>query len=257
MSTSRRTEPGTDGAPEAAPSHNRNGAAHGAPRRRSASTPQGEETHERLLDAALNVFLAHGYVGARVEEITRTAGVAYGTFYHHFHSKSDVIRALADRVYREIFTEATRETQEERPLPDRVFDDILLALKAFTRRRDALRVLDDAVGADPTVAAEVRRLQERDVDEYAAIISSTPGYAPLGDPHIISLLINSLGDEVARRWIRSEQCTGDPERDAPALIAFARLNLIMILPVLAPESLGLDRGRLQEFVERMGSDGGH
>jgi AcrR family transcriptional regulator len=243
--------------PGASLSHSRNGAVGGEHRRRTASTPQGEETYERLLDAALNVFLAHGYVGARVEEITRTAGVAYGTFYHHFHSKSDVIRALADRVYREIFSEATRESRVERPLADRVFDDILLALKAFTRRRDALRVLDDAVGADPTIAAEVRRLQQRDVDEYATIISSTPGYTPLGDPRIVSLLINSLGDEVARRWIRSEQCTGDPELDEPALIAFARLNLIMILPVLSPESLGLDRRRLQELLERMGPDGGH
>jgi AcrR family transcriptional regulator len=183
------------------------------------------------------------------------AGVAYGTFYHYFQKKSDVIRVLADRIYREIFSEATQMSRLERPLADRVFDDILLSLKAFTRRRDALLVLDDAVGADPTVAAEVRRLQQRDVDEYAEIISSGPGYAPLGDPRIVSLLINSLGDEVARRWIRSEQCTGDPERDEPALVAFARLNLIMLLAVLSPESLGLDRRRLQDLMERMCPDG--
>jgi AcrR family transcriptional regulator len=241
--------------PGTSPSHSRNGAVRGAPRRRTASTPQGEETYERLLDAALKVFLAHGYVGARVEEITRTAGVAYGTFYHHFHSKSDVIRAMADRVYREIFTEATRESRLGRPLAERVFDDLLLALKAFTRRRDALRVLDDAVGADPTVAAEVRRLQQRDVDEYATIISSTAGYAPIGDPQVVSLLINSMGDEVARRWIRSDKCTGDPELDEPALIEFAELMLIMMLPVLSPESLGLDRRRLQELMERINPDG--
>src|SRR5205823_4628259 len=126
-----------------------------------------------------------------------------------------VIRALADRVHREIFSEAMRETRQARPLPDRIFDDILLALTAFTRRRDALRVVDDAAGADPTVAAEVHRLEQRDVDEYVEIISNAPGYAPIGDPRIVSLLVNSLGDEVARRWIRSEKCTGDPERDAP------------------------------------------
>jgi AcrR family transcriptional regulator len=219
------------------------------------STPQGEETYERLLDAALKVFLAHGYVGARVDEITRTAGVAYGTFYHHFHKKSEVVRALADRVYREIFSEATRESRQERPLVDRVFDDILLSLKAFTRRRDALRVLDDAVGADPTVAAEVQRLQQRDVDEYANIIRTAPGYDPVGEPYIVSLLINALGDEVARRWIRSEQCTGDPARDEPVLIEFARLNLVMILAVLNPASLGLDRARVQALMERMVPDG--
>jgi AcrR family transcriptional regulator len=252
---SRRVNPESVDAPEASPAHDLNGAVRRAPRRGAPSTPQGEETYERLLDAALKVFLAHGYVGARVEEITRTAGVAYGTFYHHFHTKGDVIRVLADRIYREIFSEAMRESRQEGPLTDRVFDDIVFALKAFTRRRDALRVLDDAVGADPTVAAAVRRLEQRDVDEYAEIISSAPGYAPVGDPRIVSLLVNSLGDEVARRWIRSEQCTGDPERDEPALIEFARLNLVMILAVLSPESLGLDRRRVQELMERMGPDG--
>ena len=245
----------SDGAPGAWPVHELNRARRTARRGGAQSTPQGEETYERLLEAALKVFLAHGYVGARVEEITRMAGVAYGTFYHHFRKKSDVIRALADRIYREIFTEATRESRPERPLTDRVLDDTLFALKAFTRRRDALRVLDDAVGADPTVAAEVLRLQQRDVDEYAKIIRSTPGYNPIGDPRVVSLLVNSLSDEVARRWIRSENCTGDLELDEPALIEFARLNTIMMLAVLSPESLGLDRRRLLELMERMCLDG--
>src|SRR5205823_1828066 len=131
---SRRVQPETDGTAGASPAHDLDGAVPRAPRRGAPSTPQGGETYERPPAAALKLFLAHGYVGARVEEITRMAGVAYGTFYHHFHKKSDVIRVLADRIYREIFSEATRESQLERPLTERVFDDILLALRAFTRR---------------------------------------------------------------------------------------------------------------------------
>ena len=60
---------------------------------------------------------------------------------------------------------------------------------------------------------------------------------------------------MARRWIRSEQCTGDPALDEPALIEFARLNLVMTLAILSPESLGLERQCLQELMERMGPDG--
>lgn len=240
---------------EASRPHNRNGTIRGAQRPGAPATAQGEETYERLLVAALQVFLVHGYVGARVEEITRTAGVAYGTFYHYFRKKSDVIRTLADRVYRDIFREATQRSRQDGPLPERIFDGILLSLRAFTRHRDALRVVDAAAGADPTIAAEVHRLQQRDIDEYAAIITGDRDHTPLGDPGIVSVLINSLGDETARRWIRSEQCTGDPERDQPALIEFARLNSIMILAVRSPETLGLDRGRLQELMERMCLDG--
>jgi AcrR family transcriptional regulator len=218
------------------------------------TTPQGEATYQRLLAAAVGEFLAHGYVGARVEEITRAAGVAYGTFYRYFHAKSDVIRALADAVYRNIFTEATRETYSQGPLAERVFADILLSLKAFTRHRDAVRVLDDAVGADPSVAAEVQRLQQRDVDEYVEILSTAPDYHPIAEPHLVSLLVNALGDEVARRWIHSDKCTGNPVRDEPELVRIAQVQMIMALSVVDPSSLGLSEARLRALYERMSPD---
>jgi AcrR family transcriptional regulator len=204
-----------------------------------------------LLDAALEDFLARGYVGARVEDITRRAGVAYGTFYRYFDSKSDAIRALADEVYRDIFAAATREVRTERPLVDRAFHDILLSLRAFTRHRDALRVLDDAMGADPAVAADVLRLQQRDVDEYATILRTAPGYRPVDDPALVSLLVNALGDEVARRWIRSERCTGDPVRDEPELRRIARVQAIMALAVIEPGALDIPTDRIDALFERM------
>lgn len=222
--------------------------------RRSRTRPvtaQGESTRRRLLDAALQDFLARGYVGARVEEITRRAGVAYGTFYRYFDSKSDAIRALADEVYRDIFAAATREVRTGGPIVDRVFHDILLSLEAFTRHRDALRVLDDAMGADPSVAAELQRLQQRDVDQYAEILSTVPGYRPVADPALVSLLVNALGDEVARRWIRSERCTGDPLRDGPELRAIARVHTIMALAVVEPGALGIAPDCLAALFERM------
>jgi len=218
-------------------------------------TPQGETTRRRLLDAALADLLARGYVGARVEEITRHAGVAYGTFYRYFDSKSDAIRALADEVYRDIFAAATREVRTDRPLVDRVFDDLLQSLRAFTRHRDALRVLDDAMGADPAVAAEIQRLQQRDVDEYAEILRTAPGYRPVGDPALVSLLVNALGDEVARRWIRSERCTGDPVRDEPELRRIARVQTIMALAVVEPGALDVSADRIEALFGRMSRHG--
>lgn len=45
------------------------------------------ETRQVLLDAALEVFLQHGFAGATTREIARTAGVAEGTIYRHFSDK--------------------------------------------------------------------------------------------------------------------------------------------------------------------------
>jgi TetR/AcrR family transcriptional repressor of mexJK operon len=56
------------------------------------------ENRERVLRAATDSFLAHGYASS-VEEIARRAGVAKQTVYHHFESKdrlfTEVARALA------------------------------------------------------------------------------------------------------------------------------------------------------------------
>src|SRR2546429_4819203 len=58
------------------------------------STPRGEATRQRVLEAAEQVFGAKGYHGASVTEITRAAGVAQGTFYLYFRGKKEIFLDL-------------------------------------------------------------------------------------------------------------------------------------------------------------------
>ena len=48
---------------------------------------RGEETHNRILDAAMEAFARDGYDDTSVAEICNLAGVTKGGFYHHFPSK--------------------------------------------------------------------------------------------------------------------------------------------------------------------------
>lgn len=66
------------------------------PRRPSKSprTKPGEERRRDLLDAGLAVFGRRGVGAATLEEITREAGVAKGTFYLYFSSKEHLLLAL-------------------------------------------------------------------------------------------------------------------------------------------------------------------
>lgn len=50
-----------------------------------------EETRSRLLDAAVEVFAARGYEGARVADITRAAGLSSGAVYAHYSSKAELL----------------------------------------------------------------------------------------------------------------------------------------------------------------------
>lgn len=63
------------------------GAATGA---KSASDSKARQ----ILDGARQVFLAHGFDGASVNDIARAAGVSKGTLYVYFPSKGDLFEAL-------------------------------------------------------------------------------------------------------------------------------------------------------------------
>jgi TetR/AcrR family transcriptional repressor of mexJK operon len=69
------------------------------------------ENRQRVLRAATDSFLAHGYASS-VDAIARRAGVAKQTVYHHFQSKErlfrEVARALAMSVLVELEGEDVR-----------------------------------------------------------------------------------------------------------------------------------------------------
>ncbi|MBI2764822.1 MAG: TetR/AcrR family transcriptional regulator [Chloroflexi bacterium] len=192
-------------------------------------TARGEATRDALIAATLAEIAELGYAGARVEQITARAGVGYGTFYKYFASKSDLVRTVMKEIYEDVFEHATSETQSSRPVSERVFLDLLASLRSFARHRETLIALDSAVGADPELAAHLATLQEHDVLEYAEILRTTPGYAPVADPYLVSLAVNSLGDEVARRWMRSAMFTGSDEQ----AVEIAQIITAMCLAVVA------------------------
>ncbi|NIC43067.1 TetR/AcrR family transcriptional regulator [Aquabacterium sp. A08] len=47
-----------------------------------------------LLDAALDLFVEHGYAATRVEAVAQRAGVSKGTLFRYFPSKEDLFKAV-------------------------------------------------------------------------------------------------------------------------------------------------------------------
>lgn len=59
---------------------------------------EAAQTHEAVLDAAVQVFLERGVARATLEEVARTAGVTRGAVYWHFRNKLDLFLALESRA---------------------------------------------------------------------------------------------------------------------------------------------------------------
>jgi AcrR family transcriptional regulator len=67
---------------------------------------RGQRAHQRILDAALQVFGEEGYHQCGVIRITEVAGCSRAAFYQYFSSKEDVFRQLAGQVARQLVASA-------------------------------------------------------------------------------------------------------------------------------------------------------
>lgn len=73
-----------------------------------------EETVQKILDAALKVFIEKGYEETSVLDIVgKMGGLTRGAFYHHFKSKEEVLFALNETLFLDINPfEAVKEHKE-------------------------------------------------------------------------------------------------------------------------------------------------
>lgn len=62
------------------------------------STGRRQQTRDLVLNAALDLFNEHGYLGVRVEDIAKQAGVSRATFYQHFAEREHVLSELFARL---------------------------------------------------------------------------------------------------------------------------------------------------------------
>ncbi|MGC1210073.1 MAG: helix-turn-helix domain-containing protein [Micromonospora sp.] len=53
---------------------------------------------DQLLDTALRLFVERGYVGVRVEDIAKAAGISRATFYKHFSEREEILAELFARL---------------------------------------------------------------------------------------------------------------------------------------------------------------
>lgn len=87
-----------------------------------------EETRQKLLDSALQVFARNGYERATVDEIVREAGFSKGAFYVHFETKEDLFwEMLEERItaqqeaFRQVVDVSLSVAENERRILEQAF----------------------------------------------------------------------------------------------------------------------------------------
>jgi AcrR family transcriptional regulator len=91
---------------------------------RRTQAQRSEEMRQRLLDAAFAVLQQKGYVGFRIAEVAKIAGVSKGAQLHHFPTKDSLVVATIEHV----FGRALKQAQERAEAAARQPRDPLAAI---------------------------------------------------------------------------------------------------------------------------------
>jgi AcrR family transcriptional regulator len=104
---------------------------------------RGQKTRHALFRAAEKVIGSHGINRASIAEITREAGVAQGTFYIHFKSKSDLVEGLVRYINRNLRREIQRIVTGLSDRRDVEWMGMLAFYNFLSRHRSIYRVVPE------------------------------------------------------------------------------------------------------------------
>ena len=102
-------------------------------------TPKGEQTKERILDAALALFTAQGYEETTLRAIAKAAGCSLGLTYRYFSSKEDLVLLLYLQLAQRLAAQV--EDLPPGPLAQRFTAALRAKLALVAPYRDALGAL--------------------------------------------------------------------------------------------------------------------
>ena len=158
--------------PEPQPAEGRQRAAHLGPERR----------RPLVLDAALHLFVEHGYRGTSMEGIAAAAGVTKPVVYRCYPNKQELFRALLEREEQRLLESVSHAVPTELDPTDleAVFTAGFTALFAAARARpDSWRIVFVSEhGSEPAIARRVRRARTAVVERLTEM--TEPMLASMG-----------------------------------------------------------------------------
>jgi AcrR family transcriptional regulator len=195
---------------------------------------KGDEARQRILDAALREFGAHGFKGATTRRIADEAGVQLPALAYYFGGKEGLYVACAEEIVARYRA--------------RMFEPIVhspAALGAATRPADARRALKSIVG---TLAEQLVATRESEI-WTAFVLREMAEHGPAFD--VLYEQVWSPGVDLVAHLIRQALGGKTSSRAAriEALLLLSSLSAFSIARPVAVRSLGWPDAGGQRFAE--------
>jgi AcrR family transcriptional regulator len=153
---------------------------------------KSEETRDRILRAALEMFHDRGFDSTTMREIAERAEVATGAAYYYFDSKDAIVLAFYDQARRDMEPNLESALGESRDLRERLRKIIEVKLKYFAPSRKLLGALSAHTNPEYPLSPfskQTREIREHDIRFFERALSGsrTPGPRDLKRhlPHLL------------------------------------------------------------------------
>jgi AcrR family transcriptional regulator len=169
-------------------------------RARSARLPRSAR-RKQLLGAAREVFVAHGYHAAAMDDIADRAGVSKPVLYQHFPSKRDLYVALVQQHTNELLSSVQAALESTTNNKQRVAATIAAYFEFIDSKSEAFRlVFETDLRSDP----EVRDLVDTVSAGCAAAIASVireDTHLPDEEAELLGVALAGMAHITARYWL--------------------------------------------------------
>ena len=203
-------------------------AVQAAPERRRAAHLGPQRRRPLVLDAAMDVFLEHGFEGASMDAIAESAGVSKPVVYDCFSSKAELFKALFQREEARVMGEirAALSVDVAGPPEDALAGAYAAFLRAVADSPDAYRVV--LLGEGGTNAAVARRIRQGRDQQVAAAAAAARRWLAPAEPgeremELFGELMIGLGEAGARALLAGAEWEPDELAARLARVAVAAL----------------------------------
>lgn len=180
------------------------------------------DTRHALSEAALALFVARGYGGFTITDVTEAVGVSRRTFSNYFASKAECLVALFDSRLDEILTELD-EAPAGTPLADLMASGVMRGAQEIAVGSDAFRSLvRDEPDLQAVMALHDVALAARVTEAVARRTGLRPDDVRL--PLVAELWMRA-GTVCIEKWIANGRCGGSSALAADFELAFSLIDL--------------------------------
>ena len=171
----------------------------------------------QLLVAARDVFAAHGYHAAAMDDIAERAGVSKPVLYQHFPGKLELYRALLTTYADELVDRVQQAIGGTKDNQERVDAAVAAYFDFVAGEGQAYRLIFESdLRGEPEAAAVVETALTRCIDIVAEAVTTDAG---LDTPRARMLAVGLVGlsQVAAQYWLDSDQAV--PRDEAVALMS--------------------------------------